>query len=91
MEETKEGLDDFVELKDWRVIKDMAYKQVWKNLTPEDKVILVFTVIGIIQLAAYSIVAGVWADSISGIAFTVSILSFLTSFVYYKATRSPTQ
>ena len=29
-----------------------------------------------------------WPKTISGLAFTISILSFLTSFVYYKHTKS---
>jgi hypothetical protein len=37
---------------------------------------------------AYSLVSGLWVGNIVGLAFTISILSFLTSFIYYKHTKT---
>ena len=47
-----------------------------------------FFLLTLLTLVAYTLVSYLWAESIGGLAFSLSIIALLTTFVYYKINES---
>ena len=62
----------------------MTYTEIWDNLTKHDKTIIVFSIITVIVFIVYVLVSYLWAETIGGLAFSLSIVSLMTTFVFYK-------
>lgn len=66
----------------------MTLSETWDNLTKYDKNIIIFLFLFFIFSAIYSIISFIWAKSNSGLAFSLSIISLLSVFSYYKSAKS---
>jgi hypothetical protein len=66
----------------------MTFSETWDNLTKYDKNIIFFLICLIFFFVVYSVICGVWAKSISGLAFSLSIIALMSVFTYYKSAKS---
>jgi hypothetical protein len=66
----------------------MTLSETWNNLTKYDKNIIIFLLLFFVFSIIYSIISFIWAKSNSGLAFSLSIISLLSVFAYYKSTKS---
>lgn len=71
-------------LLNWRKNDQLTLREIWANLTKPDKTIIVFSIMTAVVFVVYTLVSYLWARTIGGLAFSVSIVALMTTFVFHK-------